>query len=167
MQPLTWFERTFTFGFPTSMLPFLLERLDGTIIRVQQKIDGIPEEHLGFRMDDKWSIKENIGHLLEVDVISGKRIGEIAAGQAMLSRADVQTAGHYNEMSIRAIVAEFTTGRQTNIRRLLALSEKELAMTSLHPRLKVPMSPVDLAWFDAEHDDHHLVRINQIVKPHR
>ena len=26
------------------------------------------------------------------------------------------------------------------------------------------MSPVDLAWFDAEHDDHHLVRINEILE---
>jgi hypothetical protein len=25
------------------------------------------------------------------------------------------------------------------------------------------MTPVDLAWFDAEHDDHHLVKINEIL----
>ena len=25
------------------------------------------------------------------------------------------------------------------------------------------MTPVDLAWFDAEHDDHHLVRMNEII----
>jgi hypothetical protein len=34
----------------------------------------------------------------------------------------------------------------------------------MHPRLKVPMTPVDLAWFDAEHDDHHLVKINFIIE---
>ena len=28
-----------------------------------------------------------------------------------------------------------------------------------------PMTPVDLAWFDAEHDDHHLVKINEIILP--
>jgi hypothetical protein len=26
------------------------------------------------------------------------------------------------------------------------------------------MTPVDLAWFDAEHDDHHFVTINKILK---
>ncbi len=25
------------------------------------------------------------------------------------------------------------------------------------------MTPVDLAWFDAAHDDHHLVKINEII----
>jgi hypothetical protein len=35
--------------------------------------------------------------------------------------------------------------------------------SSIHPRLKVPMTPVDLAMFDAEHDDHHLLRISEII----
>ncbi|HET9486764.1 MAG TPA: hypothetical protein VFO54_04995, partial [Chryseosolibacter sp.] len=42
------------------------------------------------------------------------------------------------------------------------LSDGECAMTSLHPRLNVMMNPVDLAYFDAEHDDHHLVKISEI-----
>jgi hypothetical protein len=163
MQPMPWFERTFTFGFQTSMLPYFLERLDGTIARVTQKVDGISEERLAFRAEDKWSVKENIGHLLEVDAISGKRIGEITEGQNVLSRADIQPTGNYNEMPIRKIVAEFAAKRRANIRRFQALSEQQLGMTAQHPRLQVPMSPVDLAWFDAEHDDHHLVRINVIL----
>jgi len=43
------------------------------------------------------------------------------------------------------------------------LSVDELAKSSIHPRLKVNMTPVDLAWFDAEHDDHHLMRISEII----
>ena len=35
--------------------------------------------------------------------------------------------------------------------------------SSLHPRLKMQMTPVDLAWFDAEHDDHHLVKIQNLI----
>jgi hypothetical protein len=163
MQPMPWFERTFTFGFPTAMMPYFLERLEGTIARLTQKVDGISEDRLAFRAEDKWSVKENIGHLLEVDVISGRRIVEIAEGQLVLSRADVQPVGNYNEMPIRSIVAEFAANRRANIRRLRELPDRQLEMTSLHPRLKAAMSPVDLAWFDAEHDDHHLVRINIIL----
>lgn len=33
----------------------------------------------------------------------------------------------------------------------------------LHPRLKTQMTLVDLAWFDAEHDDHHLLRIQNLI----
>lgn len=29
------------------------------------------------------------------------------------------------------------------------------------PAIKLLMNPVDLAYFDAEHDDHHLVRIRE------
>jgi|GEM_PF-4393916 len=35
--------------------------------------------------------------------------------------------------------------------------------TALHPRLKTPMRIVDLAYFVAEHDDHHLSRIRELV----
>ncbi len=32
----------------------------------------------------------------------------------------------------------------------------------VHPRLKQPMSMVDLFFFIAEHDDHHLARIREV-----
>lgn len=50
-----------------------------------------------------------------------------------------------------------------NIARYRLLADDELSRTSVHPRLKVVMNPVDLAFFDAEHDDHHLVRISEII----
>jgi hypothetical protein len=36
--------------------------------------------------------------------------------------------------------------------------------SSFHPRLKKPMRIVDLFLFVAEHDDHHLARIAELVK---
>jgi hypothetical protein len=164
MQPLPWFERKFTFGFAPAMLPFFLKRLEGTIYRVQEKAFHHSEEQLARRLDDKWSVKENIGHLFEVDEISGRRISEITAGQPTLSRADIQTSGRYNEMDIRTLIERFAARRREHISRIRSLSEEQLKMTALHPRLKVPMNAVDLSWFDAEHDDHHLVRINIILE---
>jgi hypothetical protein len=38
-----------------------------------------------------------------------------------------------------------------------------MTFTSLHPRLKVPMNVIDLAYFVAEHDDYHLVRISELL----
>jgi hypothetical protein len=70
----------------------------------------------------------------------------------------------YQEWPIEEVVNYFREGRLKNIKRYRELSQQELEKTSLHPRLKVMMSPVDLAWFDAEHDDHHLVRINEILE---
>ncbi|MBC8367786.1 hypothetical protein H8E52_10280 [bacterium] len=36
--------------------------------------------------------------------------------------------------------------------------------TALHPRLKTPMRACDMLYFMAEHDDHHLARISEIIK---
>ncbi len=46
--------------------------------------------------------------------------------------------------------------------KLSTLAHAQLAMTSLHPRLEQPMTVVDLCFFVAEHDDHHLVTITEL-----
>lgn len=164
MKKLRWFERKFQFGLPDGMLPFYLERLEGTIARLQAKVDGMSEEILSCKFEDKWSVKQNIGHLAEVDQISGIRIGEMVRGLPVLSPAVFEPKGDYNANPIRSLLIFFKENRIANISRFASLNEKELSMTSTHPRLAMPMTPVDLAWFDAEHDDHHLVRINEIIE---
>jgi hypothetical protein len=36
--------------------------------------------------------------------------------------------------------------------------------TALHPRLKRPMRLVDLCFFVAEHDDHHLATVTRLAR---
>jgi len=162
MQKLSWFERVFKFGLPIGMLPFYIERLEGTSARIESKIKGISEEILSRRLDNKWSIKENIGHLAEVDEIALKRIGEIISGVSPMSRA-VFEPQPYHEWPINKVFKFFHETRLQNIKRYSDLKAEDLEKSSLHPRLNLMMTPVDLAWFDAEHDDHHLVRINEIL----
>ena len=162
METVKWFERVFTFGLPNGMLPFYIERLEGTLPRIEKKIKDIPEDILSHRLDNKWSVKENIGHLAEVDQIANKRIDEIISGISPMSPA-VFEPKPYHEWPIRKMLQYFHENRKKNIERYQSLTAGELQKTSLHPRLKLMMSPVDLAWFDAEHDDHHLVRINDIL----
>jgi hypothetical protein len=162
MEKLQWFERVFTFGLPKKMLPFFIERLEGTIPRIEAKVKYVSEEILSNRLDDKWSVKENIGHLAEVDEVANRRIAEMIAGVSPLSPA-VFEPKPYHELSVQDVMTLFRDSRLRNIKRYKEISPSDLEKTSLHPRLKVMMSPVDLAWFDAEHDDHHLVRINEIL----
>ncbi len=53
--------------------------------------------------------------------------------------------------------------RSTPGRSESALSPAELRMTALHPRLRQSMSVADLSFFVAEHDDHHLAKIEVLV----
>ena len=163
MKRIEWFERKFTFGLPAGMLPFYVERLQGTAGRIEWKVQGVDEEKLSFKLDNKWSIKQNIGHLAEVDEIANKRIGEMVRGISPMSPAVFEPRGDYNEQSLQDVLGFLQRNRDQNIKLYNALTDADLGKSSLHPRLKVQMTPVDLAWFDAEHDDHHLVRITEIL----
>jgi hypothetical protein len=163
MKKMEWFERQFSFNLPIGMLPFYLERLGGTLARIEKKTSGIKEEILSHRLDGKWSVKENIGHLAEVDEIALKRIDEMKQGISLLSPAVIQPGQDYNVQSIDEVIGFFKANRGKNLQKYKSLTEEDLKKSSLHPRLKVQMTPVDLAWFDAEHDDHHLERINEIL----
>jgi len=160
---MRWFDRQFSFGLPASMLPFYIERLEGTIVRLIDKTQHVTEEILSEQWDGKWSIKQNIGHLSEVDDISGKRIAELIQGVPTLSSAVFEPFANYNAMPMREVLKRFEDKRRMSIGRFRNLVTDELQRASLHPRLRVMMTAVDLAWFDAEHDDHHLVTINEIL----
>lgn len=162
MKKLEWFERKFTFGLPIGMLPFYIERLQGTISRIESKVTGVSDEVLSEKLNGKWSVKQNIGHLAEVDEIANKRLEEMIMGITPMSPA-VFEPRDYNQKPVEDVINYLRRTRIANVRRYSVLSADELGRSSLHPRLKVQMTPVDLAWFDAEHDDHHLLRISEII----
>ncbi len=165
MKRLDWFERSFNFGLPTGMLPFYLERLEGAIARIERKVKGQTDTLLSTRFHDKWSIKQNIGHLAEVSQISTKRIAEMCSGADTLSPA-VFEPQDYNPWPIERVLKLFEGARYETLLAFRALEEHQLRAASIHPRLKVLMTPVDLAFFDAEHDDHHLLKISDILTAH-
>lgn len=163
MEKLDWFQRKFNSGSPTGMLPFYLERLDGTLSRIQKKVAEIPDDLLTHKLDGKWSVKENIAHLAEVDEIGFKRIDEIKQGISPMSPAVIQPSRNYNVWPIKDVVDYFDNNRRKNLHKYRDLADEDLLKSSLHPRLKIQMTPVDLACFEADHDDHHLVRITEII----
>jgi uncharacterized damage-inducible protein DinB len=161
--PLPWFERTFTFGKSVRMLPYYLERLEGTLTRISAKVHGYDDTILSKRKDGKWSVKEHIGHLAEVDEISNQRLTEMISGKAFLSPA-VFEPKDYSTWNIEEVLAYFSKSRLSNLESFRQLTNEQLTSFSMHPRLHQAMTPIDLAWFDAEHDDHHLVAISRILK---
>jgi hypothetical protein len=162
MNQLPWFERNLAFGLPIEMLPYYIERLSGTLPRLELKVSGVSGEILSNRLGGKWSVKQNIGHLAEVDEIANRRIDEMIAGVDVMSPA-VFEPKDYNPWPIEKVLDYFRKTRSSNLLKYKSLTMDDLHKSSLHPRLKVPMTPVDLSWFDAEHDDHHLVKINEII----
>ncbi|MEE8148789.1 MAG: DinB family protein, partial [Longimicrobiales bacterium] len=68
-----------------------------------------------------------------------------------------------NDKVTQALLADFRAARERLVARLESLPADELGATALHPRLRQQMSVADLFYFVAEHDDHHLARIRELI----
>ncbi|MFC2103261.1 DinB family protein [Bacteroidota bacterium] len=168
MKQIRWFDRKFEFSFDQNIFPSIIERLDGTPLRLKNKVSTIPSEHLATKLDNTWSIQENIGHLIDLEPLWLGRLEDILNNEKELRPADLKNRetdlAEHNNKSIDVLLAEFKNVRTDILNRLKELSEEEVYKYSLHPRLKTPMRIMDLFLFVAEHDDHHLARITEINK---
>ena len=161
-----WFDRKFELGLTADAAPELLERLRRAPERLVQAVRGLPAELLTRRRDGKWSIQENVGHLFDLESLWETRLNDYDNGAAELHPTDFENrktheAAH-NDRNIADLLADFSAIRLRLVERLKRMSTPELARTALHPRLKQPMSVVDLCFFVAEHDDHHLRTIEEL-----
>ena len=166
MQQINWFARKFDFSFKQNIFPSIIERLAGTIIRLDHKIQQIPRGELTKKMDETWSIQENIGHLIDLEPLWQGRLRDMLNGLEFMREADLQNThthqAKHNEADVDDLLASFATLRKQTLKSLGILNEKEIYQSSLHPRLKSPMRVMDLFLFVAEHDDHHLARISEL-----
>lgn len=162
-----WFERTFRFDVPVERLPVLLDRLRGAVARVEAHIRAVPEALLKRRVDGTWSIQENIGHLADLEELHHARLDDLAAGATTLRAADVENKAtwraDHNSAPIERTMDAFRATRARLVERLEAWDPARLGDAGLHPRLKIPMHVVDVAFFTAEHDDYHLARIHELL----
>ncbi len=169
MPKWTWTERKFNFDFPVTKWPDLLERVRGTPARIEERVRGLSPDILTKRRDGAgWSMQENIGHLVDLGYLPMRRIEQILADETILVAADISNRktneADHNARDIRDLLAEFRTDRAELVARFEGLSESDWEKSGIHPRLKQPIRIVDIAYFDAEHDDYHLGRIGELIR---
>lgn len=166
ITPQRWFERRFAFDLPAERFPLIVERLRGTPLRIRERVAGVEEHGLTRRAGEQWSIQENVGHLLDLEPLWSGRIEDILAGHTIMREADLSnTKTHeadHNDMPVDALLDAFENARLALVAQFDALDAAAVEATALHPRLKQPMRIIDLAFFVAEHDDHHLARITAL-----
>jgi uncharacterized damage-inducible protein DinB len=162
-MPERWFDRKFDLGLPASAFPPVLGRLRGCPDRLERAVQSVPAERLRMRKDRAWSILENVGHLVDLEALWEQRLDDFDAGATVLHPADLENRktheANHNSRKIEDLLREFRPARLRIVQRLERMSQAELSRVALHPRLQRPMSVVDLGFFVAEHDDHHLKTI--------
>jgi uncharacterized damage-inducible protein DinB len=167
-QVPVWFERKFAFSFPVEVWPNVCARLRWTPARLEESLRGRAHEILIRKADGKWSAQEHAGHLLDLEALWLARVEDYVAESEQLTVADLRNRktdeADYNAWPLEQILAEFRAARGSLLKRLEELESSLFARSIPHPRLKTPMRLVDHLYFVAEHDDHHLARIWELVR---
>jgi uncharacterized damage-inducible protein DinB len=163
----TWYERKFAFSFPTEVYPNVCARLRGTPARLEELLRGRTREILVSKPQEKWSAQEHAGHLLDLEPLWLARVEDYVAGSAELTVTDLQNRktdkANYNAQLLETILAGLRNARAKLLSRAGELDSSLFSQAIPHPRLKTPMRLVDHLYFVAEHDDHHLARIWELV----
>lgn len=155
-----WFDRKFEFNVTPGDMPAVISRLEATMELIRKGIEGLTNEQLENKPDGKWSVKEHIAHLAILEQLWRVRFEDIKTGKEVLSPADLEnratTQGDFNTHNISNLINWFEDERMRTVQILRSISDEDHQKSSLHPRLQKAMRIVDLAWFVAEHDEHHL-----------
>jgi uncharacterized damage-inducible protein DinB len=167
-RPPIWFERKFDFTFPVEQHPNLCVRLRGTPARVEEIVRGAGHDVLVRKPEnEKWSAQEHAGHLLDLESLWMARVEDYLAGASQLTVADLSNRkthdAQHNQRAILEILADFRSARSRLVSRVEKIDPVQFARTLLHPRMKTPMRLVDHLYFVAEHDDHHLAHIWELI----
>ena len=164
---MIWFDRKFNFVLPAEMFPMVVERLRGTPARLEEKVSSLSVDVITRRDGDTWTIAESVGHLTVVEDLWLGRMDDFNNGEKRLRPADLLNRrtkeANFNEAPLEFLLEQFRTMRGRFVELLDVVREDEVEKTALHPRLDQPMRIIDSAFFAAEHDDHHLARITDLI----
>lgn len=162
-----WFERSFNFNFPVGLFPIIFSRLEGSLFRLHSILLNADEEFCSHNTNG-WSVKQHIGHLYDLEELWWKRLQDFLQNKQMLTTADLnntktEEAGH-NEKTLEQLLQQFTIERQKILETVYGFDKELLERTSIHPRLQQPMRLIDSLYFVAEHDDHHIAAISNLLR---
>jgi uncharacterized damage-inducible protein DinB len=167
-QPPIWFERKFEFSFPVELAPNLRARLRGTPARLEDILRGLSHDLLVRKPEGKWSAQEQLGHLLDLEPLWMARVRDYVAAAKQLTAADLTNRktheANHNARPLDQLLTEFRAAREELLKQVDELDASLLTRAIPHPRLRTPMRLVDHLYFAAEHDDHHLAHIWELLK---
>jgi len=167
IQQTPWFQRSFHFDFPVGLFPIIFSRLEGSIFRLYSLLSNADDELCSYNAGG-WSVKEHVGHLYDLEELWWKRLQDFRQNKAVLTAADLTNQktreARHNENTLEKLVEQFTVERQKILETVYGLDEEMLLRTSVHPRLNQPMRLIDSLFFVAEHDDHHISAISNLLR---
>jgi uncharacterized damage-inducible protein DinB len=162
-----WFERKFA-PVAKELFPNLIERLRSTPASLEDRAASLLRERLIYRQAEKWSVQEQVGHLLDLEPLWAARLDNFVNGDELLAVADLSNRktheANHNAVPLERLLSDFRNQRKNFVERLEKLEDAVISREALHPRLKLPMTLPDHMYFLAEHDMHHLAQISKLLQ---
>ena len=163
-----WFERKFEFNFPVEQFPSLCARLIGMPARLEDLVGAVSHQSLIAKPESAWSAQEHVGHLLDMEPLWLARVEDFLKDGSTLTPADLTNRrtheANHNSRRMGDLLHDFRSAKQQFLARVEALPTAEISRTLPGPRLQQPMRLVDHLSFVADHDDHHIARIREMLK---
>ena len=165
---MLWFDRTFDFDLPLWMAPNVMERLRGTPARLEDRLHGVSSSRLVQQVNGKWSMQEQVGHMLDLEPLWLGRVDDLFNNAEEMRVADLENRktheANHNTRPLVFLLSAFRANRTELIARVDGLPFEDYGRSARHPRLVQPMRLLDLLFFIAEHDDHHLAAISELIE---
>jgi len=162
-----WFQRSFDFNFPVGIFPIIFSRLEGTLFRLNALLQNADDEFCS-HCENGWSVKEHLGHLYDLEDLWWKRLDDFVQNKTILTTADLNNTktkeAKHNEKTLEQLMQSFVLERQKILETIFVFDSEMLSRISVHPRLNQPMRLVDSLYFVAEHDDHHVAAMSNILR---
>ncbi len=164
---MKWFDRQFDFSEVTEDFEALINRLSETEPTLRIIVANMSDELLNTQPEQKWSVKEHIGHLTMLEPLWQARIVDIIQGKPVLTPADLDNratleAG-FNRFAVNELIDDFAQVRSYTLQQLASINIADVASQSMHPRMQQHLSLRDHLYFAAEHDLHHIEYIRSLL----
>jgi uncharacterized damage-inducible protein DinB len=142
-------------------------RLNYQLDALEQILEKIPPQQLTRQIQSgKWSIQENLGHLLRYQEVSTIRFNTILKEQEpQIARYVAEEDEQYKSVLIQSsneLMLHIKEGRQLFISHLLSLTKDQLSRTGIHPVLG-SMALAEWIEFFLLHEAHHIMTIFKLA----
>ncbi len=145
----------------------LIAALEAFPNKLRSQVYRLREPELSFRpAPHEWSITENIGHLIDIDVVMRSRIGKIISVEnptlEPMNPDEYVRKANYQQKNAVSLLNSFTEHRAELVEELRFLRPDALSRTGLHTT-RGPVSIMDIIELLARHDGIHTQQIDQTL----
>ena len=162
-----WMHRRWSFDRPTELYPVVLSRLRGMPARAEQACRELDRAHAIAKQNGAWSIHQHLGHLIDLEELFVVRLDAYEAGADTLPAADMTNArsntADRDTQPMSELLAGVRGARAATLDRVSKYPRDFFGRSAWHDRLGIHKRVVDTCEFFADHDDHHLAKIEHRI----